>query len=358
MTKKITIIATAILMIAQMASATVWRVNNRANADADFTTLQTAHDDAGVLNGDTLYIGGSPNTYGDLICTKQLVIIGPGEFLNENDSTQAYKEVAYVGGIALNSGSENTVIEGLRVQQNQISINTSDITIRRNRFFTNLNGYHQHYYGISIAGNCENILIENNWIYIKNYNSDGYCYGISSGGANLTNLIIRNNYIYAHSIYFTNYTIRLTNTVIADNVSIYQNVFNTNNNSTILNAQETQLYNNIMIRGTFTANGSYYNNNIGNSTQFGTADGNQQNVNMATVFIDHTSGVDSDMQLAGGSPAIGAGLFGEDCGMYGSDHPYKTSCLPAIPAIWEVNLNNYGSDVVPINVNIKAKTHN
>ncbi|MCD4664098.1 MAG: hypothetical protein K8R68_02430, partial [Bacteroidales bacterium] len=61
---------------------------------------------------------------------------GPGEFLNENDSTQAYKEVSYVGGIAVNSGSENSVVEGLRVQQNSIQINTSDITIRKNRFYT------------------------------------------------------------------------------------------------------------------------------------------------------------------------------------------------------------------------------
>ncbi|MBC8489164.1 MAG: hypothetical protein H8D45_24350, partial [Bacteroidetes bacterium] len=354
MTKKITIIATAIIMIAQMTSATVWRVNNRANADADFTTLQTAHDDAGVLNGDTLYIGGSPTSYGTLICTKQLIIIGPGEFLNENSETQAYKEVAYVGQITLNSGSENTIIAGLRVQQATIYINTDDITIRRNRFFTNLNGYHLHYYGVSIAGNCENVIIEGNWIRIVNYNSNGYCYGISSTGANLTNLIIRNNYIYAQSNYYSNYTIRLSNTVVADNVLICQNVFHANNNNTTISAKETQMYNNIMILGNFIPNGSYYNNNISNSTQFGTADGNQQNVSMATVFVDYTTGIDSDLQLAPGSPAIGAGLFGEDCGLYGGSYPYHISLIPAIPAIWAVNLNNYGSDVVPINVTIKA----
>ena len=114
-----------------------------------------------------------------------------------------------------------------------------------------------------------------------------------------------------------------------------------------------------MIVGTFSSAGSYYNNNIGNSTQFGTANGNQENVDMATVFVDPTSGTDSDYQLIPGtSPALGAGIAGEDCGIYGGSFPYHISLLPAIPAIWEVTLNNYGSDVVPINVNIKAKAHN
>lgn len=347
-----TIIATAIIMIAQMTSATVWRVNNRANADADFTTLQAAHDDAGVLNGDTLYIEGSPNAYGSLTCTKQLVIIGAGDFLNENDSTQAYKEVSLVGTILLNSGSENSILEGLRIQQTYISINTSDITIRRNRFYTST-GTVATFYGITIAANCSDVLIENNWIYINAlYQYYAHC-AIYSTGANLSNLIIRNNYIYTKFSYTATYAIRLSSTVLADNVSIYQNVIDGN-----VNAKETQFYNNIMINRTYTPNGSYYNNNIGNSTQFGTENGNQENVDMATVFVDHTSGIDNGMQLAAGSPALGAGLFGEDCGMYGADHPYRISCLPAIPAIWEVTLNNYGSDNVTIDVNIKAKSHN
>ena len=178
-------------------------------------------------------------------------------------------------------------------------------------------------------------------------------------GANLTNLIIRNNYIWTrHSTYYAGNILNLSATVYADNVTIYQNIFSGNDSYNHVNAKETQLYNNIMIQGSFTPNGSYYNNNIGNSTQFGTADGNQENVSMATVFVDHTTGIDSDLQIATGSPAIGAGLFGEDCGMYGGDHPYLISLLPAIPAIWEVTLNNYGSDNVTIDVNIKAKSHN
>jgi hypothetical protein len=355
MKKQTTLIAMAIIMIAQITSATVWRVNNRPNADADYTTIQAAHN--GATSGDTLYIEGSTTSYGTLTCTKQLHIIGAGDFLNDNSETQAYKEVSNVSTITFNAGSENSIVEGVRILNTYVLINTSDITIRRNRFYTYTNNP-TTYYGIRISANSSNVLIENNWIYIVGYYSWTTNYGIQSTGANLSNLTIRNNYIYTHKSNSPSYSIYLSATVLADNVAIYQNVINTNNNASILNAQQTQFYNNIMIAGTFTPDGSYYNNNIGNSTQFGTSNGNQENVDMATVFVDHTSGIDSDLQLATGSPAIGAGWAGEDCGIYGGSYPYHISLFPAIPAIWEVTLNNYGSDVVPINVNIKAKAHN
>ena len=352
-----TILALVLIFSVIRVSATVWRVNNRVNADADFTTLQAAHD--GATAGDTLYIEGSPDSYGNGTFTKQLHVIGAGDFLNENDSTQAYKQVSIVGQITLNAGSENSIIEGLRVQNSKVAINTSDITIRRNRIHTSFSGGNAIYYGITIASNCSDVLIENNWIYINASNTYARNRGINSDGTNLTNLVIRNNYIYSrHTSYYAGYTIYLTATVLADNVSIYQNVISGNDNSNYVAANETQFYNNIMIYGSYSVSGSYYYNNIGNSTQFGTANGNQENVDMATVFVDHTTGIDSDLQLATGSPAIGAGWAGEDCGMYGADHPYVISLFPAIPAIWDVSLNNYGSNNVTIDVNIKAKSHN
>lgn len=355
MTKRTTFIAMAMILIAQITSATVWRVNNRADADADFTTIQAAHD--GATAGDILYIEGSPTSYGALTCTKQLHIIGAGDFLNDNSETQAYKGVSNVSTITFNAGSENSIIEGVRIVNTYILINTSDITVRRNRFHT-YTPITATFYGIRIAANSSNVLIENNWMYIVGYYTWTTNYAIHSTGANLLNLTIRNNYIYSHKTNGAAYTIYLSATVLADNVAIYQNVINSNSGITIFSAQQTQFYNNIMMAGAFTPDGSYYNNNIGNSTQFGSTNGNQENVATATIFIDPASGIDSDLQLLGGSPALAAGIAGEDCGIYGGSYPYHISLLPAIPAIWEVTLNNYGSDVVPINVNIKAKAHN
>lgn len=357
MKNKILFFGVLFLAIVQISTATVWRVNNRPQASAHFITLQAAHDSSYVLNGDTLYLEGSPDSYGNLTCTKQLHLIGAGDFLNEHDSTQAYKEVSIVGHLTFNGGSEFSIVEGLRFNNTQVNINTSYITIRRNRFHTVSNQSWITFSGVVIGDNCSNILIENNWIYMHGTNTYTANRGIYSDGANLSDLVIRNNYIHArvNSYYVSScYCIALLSTALDDDVIITQNVFDAG----IVYPRETQFFNNVMISGTFSPNGSYFNNNIGNNTQFGDQNGNQQNVDMSTVFVNHTSGIDSDMQLATGSPAIGAGLFGEDCGMYGADHPYKISCMPAIPAIWEVELNHYGNNATPINITVKAKAHN
>ncbi len=63
MKQKITILTAIVILIAMTASATVWRVNNRPNVDADFTTLAAAY--SGASAGDTIYLEGSPFNYGD-----------------------------------------------------------------------------------------------------------------------------------------------------------------------------------------------------------------------------------------------------------------------------------------------------
>ena len=71
-------------------NARIWVVNNTPGSSAaDFTTIQTAVDNA--QDGDTLFVQGSSVAYGTIAIDKQLAIFGPGYFLDENDSTQANK---------------------------------------------------------------------------------------------------------------------------------------------------------------------------------------------------------------------------------------------------------------------------
>ena len=135
MKQKITILTAAILLIATTLNATVWRVNNRPYLDADFTTLQDAID--GASAGDTLYIGGSTTSYGNGTFDKQLVVIGAGYWLAENDTTQAYTENSQVGKLIFNSGSEGSVIEGLYVYYSSydytlVTINVDNIILFKN----------------------------------------------------------------------------------------------------------------------------------------------------------------------------------------------------------------------------------
>ena len=115
------------ILFAIMGNATVWHVNS--NPDVDFTPIQQAHDDAGVSNGDTLYVYGSVNNYGSLTMSKQLTLIGPGYFLNENPETQANSISANCNTFSLNSGSENSFITGLDIDY--LIIKTSNQKIYR-----------------------------------------------------------------------------------------------------------------------------------------------------------------------------------------------------------------------------------
>jgi hypothetical protein len=126
--------------------------------------------------------------------------------------------------------------------------------------------------------------------------------------------------------------------------------------------------NNIQIIGSATASasfqqsGSYPNvvqNNIGNSTQFGTTNGNQSNVTMSNVFTygpgdEYT---DNHYTLKAGSPAIGAGVSGEDCGIFGGDGAYKLSGIPAIPAIFQAVIPATANTGDGITITIKSKTN-
>jgi hypothetical protein len=118
----------------------------------------------------------------------------------------------------------------------------------------------------------------------------------------------------------------------------------------------TEHTNNILVSGTYSPgynSGTY--NNIGSGTQYPTYGNNKQNVNMTTVFENVTKYIDNGYILKAGSPAIGAGTNGVDCGAFGGGAPYVLSGLAPIPAIYEVTIQPYGTTVIP--VNIKAKSH-
>ena len=106
-------------------NAKIWIVANNG-LPADFTTLQDAHD--GASAGDTIHVLGSKQSYGNLTCTKQLHIFGPGYTLITNQPG-ILPITAQAQTITFNSGSEFSTFEGLAL--NGINIRASDITIKR-----------------------------------------------------------------------------------------------------------------------------------------------------------------------------------------------------------------------------------
>jgi len=347
------VIFTLVLMVAYCSlNATVWRVNNLAGSSAPFSTIQQAHNSALVQPGDTIHLEPSATSYGDLITSKKLIIIGPGIFTSENPQTQANISPSIITDITFNNGSQGTKIVGCQIRH--VVINTSEIILLGNHIISSEYNNKLISFG---ASNINNIIIRNNYLENNNdytassgTNRQAFCIFAITDGIN--NVIIENNYIY---VYLPTYIITYKNALhLGSGFSgvIKNNVIHGHN--TITNAI---FDNNILRNGTFEAvyNVSI-NHNIGNSTQFGSAEGNQSNVNMANVFLN-TGSTDGQWQLRPGSPAIGAGVNGTDCGMFGGAQPWKLSGIPSIPAVYKLEMNVDNANQI-LEVEMSVKSHN
>jgi len=327
---KKTIILTVCLsaLIGLNVSAMIWRVNN-AGLPADFTTIQAAHDATTVLAGDTLHMEPSLVSYGSLISTKKLIILGPGYFLNENPNQQAKPTSACISGLTLNTGSGGTVISGLDIK-GTCHISTGNIAISRN----NIDGYIY----LSRDYSYSNVLILGN--YCKgDIGNDG-----NSGETLITNVLILNN--YASRVLFNNQC----SGVIANNVFSSTNA---GSNLIVKNNIFATTFNELNFNGSFNT----ISNNLSAATNgLPTGNGNQNGVSMTTVFVGSTGqSTDGQWQLKEGSPAIGAGLSGEDCGMFGGNTPYHLSGLPNIPSIYKLSMpSTSNGNTLPVTISVKT----
>jgi len=347
----------ATLLFVSQVSAKIWRVNNNGGVAADFTTLQAAHN--GAAAGDTIHLEGSPNGYGGLTCSKQLVIIGPGYFLGENPNTQAVALPAYVSStVTFNVGSEGSVIMGCDFNNSGISIFCSDIVIRRNKFSQPSGATVDYYTGtINIYYQSNNSGLSCNNIII----SQNYGFQVNGTSRASTGLLFSNNYLAANG-YGGESSTEIALNLNASTIAIFQNNIFRRGRVIAFNSNFT---NNIMVAGTLEGSGNLLANNIANGTQFGNSNGNQQNVVMANVFVGTGSGISSDgtWKLKSGSPAIGAG-FGStpgnpiDAGMFGTAFPYVLSGMPPIPSVYFFENQPVGSNADPIDVSIKVKSNN
>ena len=345
-------------------NAKVWTVSNVHSA-ADFTTLQDAID--GATAGDTIYIEGSGASYGSGILAKKLVIIGTGYWLNENDTTQVNKQHSQVGALTFNIGSEGSEIQGLYFTATSmggsggsiIRILTDTITIARNYFtyhagFGSYNGAKEV---IIFIGDRDKIIITQNWIEIDfvagNLVYDQTVRGVLSSGTP-TNCIISKNFIRSYQNGFNGAHVAISTPYNSGtDVLVFNNVIWGD-----ITTYYTVHKNNILVSGSYNSGyDSEVYNNICNGTQYPVGNGNQQNVDMSTVFVDYVGYIDNDYFLASGSPAIGAGIGGGDCGAFGTymGNPYILSGMPEIPAIFDATIGTFGTTVLP--VNIKAISH-
>jgi len=321
------LVACLLALTPMPSQADVWRVDNDPNNVADFRTLQEAHDAAS--SGDTLYVAGSSRDYGDLTLTKTLTLLGPGYFLNENPNTQASPFNAKLNTVNFDAGSEESVLMGCAVRRG-VSINASSVTIKRNRFS-----------GGSIPSVIRLGNGASNSVIVQNYVPEE----ISQAGAQ--DVLIVNNYL-RRGIDFTNTSggsAQIINNVIESSLDIGNSI----------------VQNNILVSETASVSRPGTNtfaHNISAGAQFGTDNGNQANVDMATVFVGPDgNSTDGQWQLADGSPALEAGLQGGDVGMFGGNTPYVLSGIPPIPTIYSFSAAGSGSSDSGLRVQIQVKSN-
>lgn len=305
------------------------RVNNDPAADADYTTLQAANDNASA--GDTIYIEGSPVGYDGADIDKKLIIIGPGYLLADNDSTQANSlDAKIINNLKFVAGSQGSKLMGM-ILSTSVTIGVNEIVITRCRV-----------HSISISADINNVLITQNYV--------DYYITISSY-YRLTNSIISNNIIgYGITAGSGSYPLQITNNVFrgisGSPVSVYLSTISNNIFASSSKIDENTTGNNI-INNIFAYAGT-----DGNGNKYGIA--------MTSVFVDFngTLGYSEDAKwiLKTGSPAIGAGVSGVDCGAFGGVTPYVLSGMPPLPHIYEAAIPGTAYSDKGLSCTIKIKS--
>lgn len=335
--KKLLIIILLVFFISGIGySQNLMRVNNNPAINADYNNLQDANDNASI--GDTIYIEGSETEYEGAKINKMLTIIGPGYLLSDNPKTQANKlEAKFNSDIHFNAGSAGSTIAGCNLSYSGgIYINVDGIQVIR-CFFAVVQ--------FDTQATVRNILIHQNYI----------THGIWSPASSImaNNVVISNNIIDGFvSFPSTSGPIQIANNVFSAtpnfsincyNSTIQNNIFCKENIDPITNKTGNTINNNIL-----AANGT-------------NANGNQYNINMSNVFTAYNDfspeiSTDGKWQLKAGSPAIGAGVNGVDCGVFGGAKPYVLSGLPNLPHIYEASIpaTATSGDGLPVTIKVKS----
>jgi hypothetical protein len=295
--------------------------------------------------------------------------MGAGYFqASVNPVTQALKLETLGSNLKflLRAGSDGTIIEGfseLEVRNTDVSggniVRTNNITIRRNKDVavtisaltgvtdlasTNLNLLQNYNLEFSLE-RVDNSLIQNNYIQ--------GAYSVEIRACN--NITIANNVVISffsyNAMWYGGYGVHL----VGYNIHFQNNIFNNSGVTIIPTAPST-----------ITSS-----NNICSGTQLPSGNGNILNVNMDNVFMTGWNGtlpaslsLDSRFRLrtpdannSSPNPAVGAGVGGVDCGMFGGSSPYVLSGIPAMPVITQFSSTSSGNATTPLKVKISVKAN-
>ncbi len=328
------------------ASAQAVIVVQNATETRTFQTLTAAVEAA--VDGDNIYVPGGSFVVSSLQINKRLNIIGAGHV---PDSTRATGSTLVHGNIHFVDGSDYSTIQGIFFTNiilmgiNSGNGNVSNLLISRcnmeqllfsshsNAGSLGANNIHvkdciirSHMYG----NNTQNQVIDNCII--------GGTVNSINGGFTFNNCIFLFNQGSTYNLYFVN-------------AAIFNNcIFSETRRGGLAYSQSPSSFNHCIFafaatQDIGTSYGAYFNNCIGN------VDILSLYANVPENKFDYTY----DFRLAENSIAIGVGIEGTDCGIYGGANPYKEGAVPMNPHIQAISIPSTTDGEGKLNILVKVK---
>lgn len=312
--QRVVLVAMA-MATAQVAVAESWRINNDTSKGAHFASINDAMASEDVKDGDVLYLDPGANITGDQTINKAVTVIGTGWEFNDRPYTSA----KITGTLTIYSSATITGLnlEAVNPRANNIIIERCRISgaIIANKYTAQHLMIRQCYMSSRIDGSGSNSSLTLGWNIYNNIIVADYMGCIIR---NLLNATIANNYIWGKS----------------SGTSATHDV--------IGGLEQSVVKNNILINGELhdyitpgPSTNEIYNNCISASAETWSLIAHYPNntcvgSKVVTDFIVNSGLGGSWVQLCEGSPAIGAGEGGIDCGPYakGSLYPFVTYGMP------------------------------
>lgn len=337
-----------VILFSFSTNATVYTVSNDPAKPAQYTSPGTALGAASP--GDTLYIYGSPNSYGDFYINKDITIIGAGF----NTRKDAFYKTVFRFIFLYGPNRDGVVVDGVMCQVfyiNSALAVFNNITLRNMIVFDELRGDGS---GVVACGTIfSNWLIENSYIQSYSEPVNVACNPLTpiTNGFLIKNSILvslsrsyNTTFVNCHfgaegggSTSFSNQMSNTYNNCIFYKVYFTQHSFNVNNQ-----------FNNCLTYLTQEPSATFDLNSWSGGAS-GTANNCIINQNPlwftvlnSTMYSNNSPAIRNGWNPAiqVGSPAINAGTDGTDIGLTGNPVPYNVSAEPKIPVIRKYQLVN------------------
>ena len=376
-------IATFICFFGFYSFAAIRTVSNNPAQPAQFSTFAAAQ--SASVDGDTIYIQGSPFQYTTLTVTKRLVIVGAGFAPNNSDGQPTNVANILLSRTGGNNASGSTIMGLLsgNIGPEGLSLACDNITLLRNRFLNST---------IALTlNNSSSGTYAKGWIIVNNIFQGRVDGGASSSSPSPLNIVFANNIFVGQSINgFNSATVIIDHNLFLGvsgvgvlagmyNVVVSNNIFS-RSLGLVLDPSPSVVFcafNNNLSNLTTIANSDYYNpatdfanfvasvggSNIGSGNIIG-----QNPLFILNANPDAYSTLDN-YRLQSTSPGKNAGNDGTDLGIYGGSYPFPsggaigsgfdTRPVPPVPQVTSLNIQNQSlAPGAQLKVTIQATVNN